>query len=57
MKHYPLWLNGEYWDTETRLTVIDKISSAAWATVSQAGPRYAIEKMTEICLVAVTPEA
>jgi len=39
MDHYPLWINGEAWDTGSRLTVTDKASGAPWATVSQAGQR------------------
>lgn len=39
MEHYPLWINGEPWNTGTRLTVTDKATGAPWATVSQAGPR------------------
>lgn len=38
MNHYPLWINGEPWDTGTRLTITDKASGSSWATVSQAGP-------------------
>ena len=39
MDHYPLWINGEAWDTGSRLTVTDKANGAPWATVSQAGQR------------------
>src|ERR1700674_3029423 len=39
MEHYPLWINGEPWDTGTRLTVTDKATGSPWATVSQAGPK------------------
>ncbi len=39
MEHYPLWINGEPWDTSTRLAVTDKATGTPWATVSQAGPR------------------
>src|SRR5579859_2884210 len=37
MDHYPLWINGEAWDTGVYLTVTDKATGASWATVSQAG--------------------
>ncbi len=39
MDHYPLWINGEPWDTGSRLTVTDKTTGTPWATVSQAGAR------------------
>lgn len=41
MLHYPLWINGERWETDTRLTVTDKATGQPWATVSQAGPTEA----------------
>jgi acyl-CoA reductase-like NAD-dependent aldehyde dehydrogenase len=37
MDHYPLWINGEAWDTDVYLTVTDKATGTPWATVSQAG--------------------
>ncbi|HEY6407516.1 MAG TPA: aldehyde dehydrogenase family protein, partial [Ktedonobacteraceae bacterium] len=39
MDYYPLWINGESWDTDVRLTVTDKTSGKPWATVSQAGEK------------------
>jgi len=39
MDYYPLWINGESWDTGVRLTVTDKTSGKPWATVSQAGEK------------------
>lgn len=39
MDHYPLWINGEAWDTGEHLTVTDKTSGAPWATVGLAGPK------------------
>jgi acyl-CoA reductase-like NAD-dependent aldehyde dehydrogenase len=39
MDHYPLWINGEAWDTGEYLTVTDKTTGTPWATVSQAGPK------------------
>ncbi|MDQ6661381.1 MAG: aldehyde dehydrogenase family protein [Chloroflexota bacterium] len=39
MNHYPLWINGEPWNTGTQLTVMDKTSGNPWATVSQAGQK------------------
>ena len=37
MDSYPLWINGEPWDTGNYLTVTDKTTGTPWATVSQAG--------------------
>ncbi|GAC1393893.1 MAG: aldehyde dehydrogenase family protein [Ktedonobacteraceae bacterium] len=39
MDHYPLWINGEAWDTGEHLTVTDKASGMPWATVGLAGPK------------------
>lgn len=39
MDHYPLWINGEPWDTGNHLTVTDKTTGSPWATVSQAGAK------------------
>jgi acyl-CoA reductase-like NAD-dependent aldehyde dehydrogenase len=39
MEHYPLWINGEPWDSSTRLTVTDKTTGSPWATISQAGAK------------------
>src|SRR5439155_18106370 len=39
MDLYPLWINGEPWDTGTYLTVTDKATGSPWATVSQAGAK------------------
>ncbi len=39
MDIYPLWINGEPWDTGNYLTVTDKATGAPWATVSQAGAK------------------
>lgn len=39
MNHYPLWINGENWDTGEHLTITDKASGAPWATISLAGPK------------------
>jgi acyl-CoA reductase-like NAD-dependent aldehyde dehydrogenase len=39
MNHYPLWINGEPWESGTHLTVTDKATGEPWATVSQAGPK------------------
>src|SRR3989454_504615 len=39
MDLYPLWINGEPWDTGTYLSVTDKATGAPWATVSQAGAK------------------
>ncbi|MGZ3625921.1 MAG: aldehyde dehydrogenase family protein [Ktedonobacteraceae bacterium] len=39
MELYPLWINGEPWDTGNYLTVTDKTTGAPWATVSQAGAK------------------
>lgn len=39
MEHYPLWINGEPWDSGTRLTVTDKTTGSPWATISQAGAK------------------
>src|SRR5215469_13806823 len=39
MDLYPLWINGEPWDTGNYLNVTDKATGAPWATVSQAGAK------------------
>ena len=39
MDLYPLWINGEPWDTGNYLTVTDKATGAPWATVSHAGAK------------------
>jgi hypothetical protein len=54
MEHYPLWINGEPWDSGTRLTVTDKTTGSPWATISQAGAK--VEEMTELRLVVVNPQ-
>jgi acyl-CoA reductase-like NAD-dependent aldehyde dehydrogenase len=39
MDHYPLWINGESWDTGNHLIVTNKATGSPWATVSQAGTK------------------
>src|SRR5437764_468061 len=49
MDRYPLWINGEPWDTGNYLTVTDKATGSPWATVSQAEAKEVDAAVTAAC--------
>ena len=55
MDLYPLWINGEPWDTGNYLTVTDKATGSPWATVSQAGAKEVDAAVTAASDVAQKP--
>jgi acyl-CoA reductase-like NAD-dependent aldehyde dehydrogenase len=55
MDHYPLWINGEPWDTGNNLTVTDKSTGSPWATVSQAGSKEVHAAISAASEVAQKP--
>jgi len=55
MDHYPLWINGEPWDTDNHLTVTDKSTGSPWATVSQAGSKEVHAAISAASEVAQKP--
>ncbi len=55
MDLYPLWINGEPWDTGNYLTVTDKATGSPWATVSQAGTKEVDAAVSAASEVAQKP--